>query len=259
MERNRSQETDSLQQRIERYICKTVKVCTKGDIPSEVHLGALGTLKTHRFVPDPLRCYKCQNYGHTTGLLMPGPQLDLQQESPNRGVLKENPGKPTSDEEMHQLWRKTCGRCHVLSNAQDKSQRNQEPLLCGSEQHANTCPTNGRTLPPCKHTITSEAEPPDTWASPGPQPATLHPRPTAYTSWTNDESHPGRSRTSGQSPRNGTQDKGTDPLEHIPMNRKPETLEEQQPGANPDSRNPSRPANYHEQVVPQAQPRNVSG
>ncbi len=42
----------------------SVKVRAKGEIPTEIRLGALGKFLTRPYIPDPTRCYKCQNYGH---------------------------------------------------------------------------------------------------------------------------------------------------------------------------------------------------
>ncbi|KAG7171036.1 Nucleic-acid-binding protein from mobile element jockey-like 4 [Homarus americanus] len=36
----------------------------KGTVPEEVDLGNWGTYKLRPFVPEPLRCYKCQKFGH---------------------------------------------------------------------------------------------------------------------------------------------------------------------------------------------------
>ncbi len=46
------------------YDTPSVKVWATGEIPPTVELGALGTRKTRVFVPEPLRCYKCQKFGH---------------------------------------------------------------------------------------------------------------------------------------------------------------------------------------------------
>ncbi|KAG7178139.1 Nucleic-acid-binding protein from mobile element jockey-like 1 [Homarus americanus] len=43
---------------------KQVLVDIKGTVPEEVDLGNWGTYKLHPFVPEPLRCYKCQKFGH---------------------------------------------------------------------------------------------------------------------------------------------------------------------------------------------------
>ncbi len=42
----------------------SVKIWATGEIPPTVELGALGTRKMRIYVPDPLRCYQCQQYGH---------------------------------------------------------------------------------------------------------------------------------------------------------------------------------------------------
>ncbi|KAG7178173.1 Nucleic-acid-binding protein from mobile element jockey-like 7 [Homarus americanus] len=43
---------------------KQVLVDIKGTVPEEADLGNWGTYKLHPFVPEPLRCYKCQKFGH---------------------------------------------------------------------------------------------------------------------------------------------------------------------------------------------------
>ncbi|KAG7157513.1 Nucleic-acid-binding protein from mobile element jockey-like 11 [Homarus americanus] len=43
---------------------KQVLVDIKGIVPKEVGLGNWGTYKLRPFVPEPLRCYKCQEFGH---------------------------------------------------------------------------------------------------------------------------------------------------------------------------------------------------
>ncbi|KAG7176703.1 putative RNA-directed DNA polymerase from mobile element jockey-like 87, partial [Homarus americanus] len=43
---------------------KQVLVDIKGTVPEEVDLGNWGTYKLRPFVPEPLRCYKCQKFGH---------------------------------------------------------------------------------------------------------------------------------------------------------------------------------------------------
>ena len=42
----------------------TIKVWARGEIPTTVEMGSLGERKTRRYIPDPMRCYKCQQYGH---------------------------------------------------------------------------------------------------------------------------------------------------------------------------------------------------
>ncbi|KAG7164302.1 Nucleic-acid-binding protein from mobile element jockey-like 2 [Homarus americanus] len=43
---------------------RQVLVDIKGTVPEEVDLGNWGTYKLRPFVPEPLRCYKCQKFGH---------------------------------------------------------------------------------------------------------------------------------------------------------------------------------------------------
>ncbi|KAG7166711.1 Nucleic-acid-binding protein from mobile element jockey-like 10 [Homarus americanus] len=43
---------------------RQVLVDIKGTVPEEVDLGNWGTSKLRPFVPEPLRCYKCQEFGH---------------------------------------------------------------------------------------------------------------------------------------------------------------------------------------------------
>ncbi|KAG7166423.1 Nucleic-acid-binding protein from mobile element jockey-like 9 [Homarus americanus] len=43
---------------------RQVLVDIKGTVPEEVDLGNWGTYKLRPFVPEPLRCYKCQEFGH---------------------------------------------------------------------------------------------------------------------------------------------------------------------------------------------------
>ncbi|KAG7171711.1 Nucleic-acid-binding protein from mobile element jockey-like 3 [Homarus americanus] len=43
---------------------RQVLVDIKGIVPEEVDLGNWGTYKLRPFVPEPLRCYKCQKFGH---------------------------------------------------------------------------------------------------------------------------------------------------------------------------------------------------
>ena len=43
---------------------KTMVVTFKGKIPAKINLGIWGSFPTHRFNPEPLRCFHCQKFGH---------------------------------------------------------------------------------------------------------------------------------------------------------------------------------------------------
>ena len=42
----------------------SMKIWGKGDRPEVLHLGSLGPRQVRPFVPEPLRCYRCQMFGH---------------------------------------------------------------------------------------------------------------------------------------------------------------------------------------------------
>lgn len=44
-----------------------VLLTIKGDIPSEIDVGNFGIFKTRSYTPEPLRCFKCQRFGHHKG------------------------------------------------------------------------------------------------------------------------------------------------------------------------------------------------
>ena len=42
----------------------SVKIVYEGTLPSSIPIGFLGTFSVRPYTPDPIRCYKCQRYGH---------------------------------------------------------------------------------------------------------------------------------------------------------------------------------------------------
>ena len=44
----------------------SVKIRWEGKLPSKIDIGHLGSYSVRPYTPDPIRCYRCQRYGHTT-------------------------------------------------------------------------------------------------------------------------------------------------------------------------------------------------
>ncbi|KAG7157143.1 putative RNA-directed DNA polymerase from mobile element jockey-like 78 [Homarus americanus] len=71
---------------------KQVLVDIKETVPEEVDLGNWGTYRLRPFVPEPLRCYKCQEFGHHQSRGHKKPQLKgcIADKAQNTPVLVEN-------------------------------------------------------------------------------------------------------------------------------------------------------------------------
>ena len=44
----------------------SVKIQWEGTLPTSLQIGYLGTFQVRQYTPDPIRCYRCQKYGHTS-------------------------------------------------------------------------------------------------------------------------------------------------------------------------------------------------
>ena len=46
------------------YDTRQIQIQMAGPVPDEIDLGLLGKYQVRPFIPEPLRCFKCQRYGH---------------------------------------------------------------------------------------------------------------------------------------------------------------------------------------------------
>ena len=44
----------------------SIKIKYEGSLPASLEIGHLGSFSVRPFTPDPIRCYRCQRFGHTT-------------------------------------------------------------------------------------------------------------------------------------------------------------------------------------------------
>ncbi|KAG7167758.1 RNA-directed DNA polymerase from mobile element jockey-like 27 [Homarus americanus] len=77
---------------------RQVLVDIKGTVPEELDLGNWGTYKLRLFVPEPLRCYKCQKFGHHQ----------------SRIVYSKTQGRNHHDSQVPKLWKETSRLEHIM-------------------------------------------------------------------------------------------------------------------------------------------------
>jgi len=85
---------------------RQVLLITNDTPPSEINLGIFGKFQTRAYIPEPLRCFKCQRFGHHQAKCRASPRCAIcAQPHATEGCLSKLKAGEKNRGQMPELWR----------------------------------------------------------------------------------------------------------------------------------------------------------